>query len=95
MSLQTPRGEYVVLVPHTPVLFKRTQMGTQSSEMRHPVAMWLKHNVGYKALGLDDVSAERPWRERVWKTGIDSQHAFLFYNRAHAMLFKLTYGGNI
>ncbi len=83
----------MVIIPHTPRVFRRTPMNsTISSLPKDDVKLWLVQNVGTEQFHLgSDTNEKKPWRHRVWTTGADSSHCFFFFNKRDAMLFKLAW----
>jgi len=90
--IQNPRGEYMVLVNHTPQIFIPSSDGYTTFSIRSEVLNWLIEFIGLPELhSCLDVSAQTPWRERVWSLGPESQHCFFFHTKNQAILFKLVW----
>jgi len=85
--LKNARGEHIVLV--------RQGGGPNPGEWPvyyHEIRDWLIDAVGREALPTCDVSADKPWRSRVWDyNGNLPRYAFFFYSRMQAIVFEVVW----
>lgn len=87
----TPSGEYAVLMSYdfhaTATHMTRGQY--MSMKISEGLSNWLEIMGAGCSTPMDYTSDDNPWRHRCFIPGTDGLHAFFFYRRKNAALFKL------
>ncbi len=87
----TPRGEYAVLMSYDFHANHCFMTNGEYLQMRisPDLKKWLWGFGPEASNSMDDTSDQFPWRHRSFIPGTEGLHAFFFYRRRPAILFKL------